>query len=521
MGALTRALDWSSTSLGPPARWPQSLRTALGIVLHSRYPMFIFWGPDLIQICNDAFLPVLGAKHPWALGRPAQEVWTEVWPDVGPLVEKALKGESTWAEDLMLFVNRHDFLEEVYFTFSYSPIADEGGNGGMFCACTETTAQVLAARRLLTLSQLAQCATAKSVTEACIRSAEALGRNDHDVPFAVKYLVSEDGGISLSASTGVPAGHPLERNDVAAALLAESGGSSNAGTGVVLELSGRFATLPPGPWPEPPTKAMIMPIIDRTLDRAVALMVFGISARRPFDAGYRTWLGLAAQQIGASMASARAYEQQRDQALALAELDRAKTTFFSNISHEFRTPLTLILGPLEEALNEAPGSDDRERLTLMHRNVLRLQRLVNTLLDFASIEAGRLTARLVPTDLAALTVDLVSAFRAACDRAGIRLRVHAEALRVPVAVDRDMWEKIVLNLMSNALKFTFEGEIVVRVEDSEDGVTVSIRDTGTGISAEQIPRVFERFHRVDGARARTREGSGIGLALVDELVRLN
>ncbi|MBA2258973.1 MAG: response regulator, partial [Acidobacteria bacterium] len=492
----------------------------LGILLNSRCPMFVFWGPELLQIYNDAYRPVPGAKHPWALGRPAQQIWSEVWADIGPLVARALNGDPTWAENLMLVVNRNEFPEEVYFTFSYSPIPDEEGIGGMFCACTETTAQVLAERRLRTLSELAVCATARSVGEACARSAEALERNAADVPFALIYLVTENGATSVAASAGLSAGGPLDEGRVAHELLTAFGDAPGGGAAVIHDLPARVSAIPPGPWSETPTSALLLPVVN-PLGRTTALCVFGISSRRPLDADYRTWLELVSTQVGASIASAQAFEDQRKQAQALAELDRAKTTFFSNISHEFRTPLTLILGPLEDALSAAAGEEDRQRLMLMHRNALRLQKLVNTLLEFARIEAGRLSANLVATDLSELTLDLVSAFRAACDKAGLRLSIHCDPLRAPVAVDREMWEKIVLNLMSNALKYTFDGEIAVRVQDSDDAVVMSVTDTGIGIGVEHLPHLFERFHRAEGARARTHEGSGIGLALVHEFVRLN
>ena len=198
--------------------------------------------------------------------------------------------------------------------------------------------------------------------------------------------------------------------------------------------------------------------------------------------------------------------------------------FFSNVSHEFRTPLTLMLGPVEDALADAdeplpPGQ--RERLETAHRSGLRLLKLVNTLLDFSRIEAGRARASYEPTDLAALTAELASNFRSACEKAGLRLVVDCPPLPEPVFVDRDMWEKVVLNLVSNAFKFTLEGEVVVRLGPVGGAVELSVRDTGTGIPAGELPRIFERFHRVDGARGRTHEGTGIGLALVHELVRLH
>ena len=205
----------------------------------------------------------------------------------------------------------------------------------------------------------------------------------------------------------------------------------------------------------------------------------------------------------------------------LGELDAAKTAFFGNVSHEFRTPLTLMLGPLEDAL----ASPDRilagEALELAHRNALRLQKLVNALLDFSQIEAGRLQASYQPTDISALTAYVASAFRSAVERAGLRFEVDCEPLPEPLFLDHDLWEKVVLNLLSNALKFTFEGTIGVSVRWCGDHVEIAVRDTGTGIPEQELPHVFERFHRVAGARSRTHEGSGIGLALVHDLVRLH
>jgi signal transduction histidine kinase/integral membrane sensor domain MASE1 len=206
----------------------------------------------------------------------------------------------------------------------------------------------------------------------------------------------------------------------------------------------------------------------------------------------------------------------------LAELDRARTAFFSNVSHELRTPLTLILGPLQDALER--GALSGESLQMVNRNALRLQRLVNGLLDFSRIEAGRMHVDRELTDVAALTGDLVSNFRPMIERAGLRFIVEAPPLPddVAVYVDRDMWDKIVLNLVSNAFNHTFEGEVRVSVRLSSDrgAVELEVHDTGIGIPAAEQARIFERFHQVEGARSRTQEGSGIGLALVQELVRL-
>ena len=228
-----------------------------------------------------------------------------------------------------------------------------------------------------------------------------------------------------------------------------------------------------------------------------------------------------------TIANAQAYEEERRRAEVLAELDRAKTAFFSNVSHEFRTPLTLALGPIEDALNDASEAAlapiHRERLEAAHRNSLRLLKLVNSLLDFSRIEAGRIDVHFEPVDLSRLTTELVSNFESATQKAGLALRMDCPDLGEPIHVDRDMWEKIVLNLISNAFKFTFEGEIGVKLRKSSDKsrVELTVRDTGVGVPEEELPRLFERFHRIEGQKSRSFEGSGIGLALVQELVKVH
>ena len=196
-------------------------------------------------------------------------------------------------------------------------------------------------------------------------------------------------------------------------------------------------------------------------------------------------------------------------------------------SHEFRTPLTLMLGPLEDALSEGAfssggmGRDNADRLETVHRNGMRLLKLVNSLLDFSRIEAGRMQAVYEAVDLAAVTGDLASVFRSAIERAGMYLRLNLDPISEPIYVDQEMWEKIVLNLLSNAFKFTFTGGIEVELTESDSDVRFVVRDTGTGIPQDELPRLFERFYRVEGAKGRSFEGSGIGLALVQELVKLH
>jgi PAS domain S-box-containing protein len=482
---------------------------------------------------NDEYVPVLGpAKHPAALGQPAAKVWAEIWPVIGPMIAQVQEhGLATRSRDLQLHLNREGYLEETYFSFSYSPIYDEHGRvGGVFCPCIETTEKVIAERRLTTLRDLAaQCKGSASENAAYGAAARALAANPRDVPFALIYRVAEDGATAeLDAVAGIEAGaSPAAPRSVSLGGADDSWGlgevASSATAATRVALAASFAALPTGAWATAAHTAVVLPVQLPGQERPRAILVAGVSPMRALDDSYRTFFGLVATQIAAGLADAQALEGERQRAAALAEIDRAKTAFFSNVSHEFRTPLTLMLGPLEDLLANANGLpvEAVRTLTLAHSNSLRLLKLVNSLLDFARIEAGRVEASYEATDLAAATAELASVFRSAVEHAGLKLVVNCEPLAESVYVDRDMWEKIVLNLLSNALKFTFEGEIEVALRERADRVELTVRDTGIGISAADLPKMFQRFQRVRNARSRTHEGSGIGLALVRELVKLH
>ena len=535
LGKLIRTYDWRSTPLGDPETWPQNLKLALRIILSSRQPMWIGWGPSLIYFYNDAYLSIVGGKHPWALGRPTAEVWHELWDDIGEMLELAMTGrEATYVQAQPLIMERNGYPEETYYTFSYSPIPnDDGSVGGIICANTDDTQRVIGERQLALLRDLAAgAADARTWQEASECSVRALGRDGRDLPFAMLYLAEPGAdGIKLAGASGIEAGHeaaPAHLSTDGTELWPVQEALRTHRPVLVPNLRERVGTpLPRGPWHEPPAQGVVMPILPSGETGRAGALIVGLNPFRLFDEHYRGFLSLVAGQIGAAVAHAQAYEDERRRAEALAEIDRVKTAFFSNVSHEFRTPLTLMLGPIEDALGDkAPASStaaQRERLATAHRNGLRLLKLVNSLLDFSRIEAGRVTATFEPTDLAKLTAELASNFESATDRARLALSIECEPLPQPVYVDRDMWEKIVLNLLSNAFKFTFEGEIGVRTRLAADGAAaeVVVHDTGVGVPPRELSRLFERFHRVEGQRSRSFEGSGIGLALVQELVKLH
>jgi signal transduction histidine kinase/DNA-binding response OmpR family regulator len=539
MGERIRAFDWSRTPLGPITTWSPALRMMTGVLLANRFPLLLWWGPHYVSIYNDAYCPVLGTKHPWALAQPVSECWKEIWHILQPLIDTPFQGgPATWNDDLFVEINRHGFIEETHFTIAYSPVPDEtvpSGIGGVLATVHEISEKVVGERRVAALRDLAAgAARAKTAEKACRLAARTLGAHAKDIPFALLYLIDADGRQArLAGSTGIAAATP------ASPLVLDLGSREaqpwpladvvrTRTPKVVSELVGRYgADVPPGPWQDPPRQAVIVPIKSSIARELAGVLVAGVSARLKLDEHYRDFYDLVASQIATAVVNARAHELERKRAEALAEVDREKTQFFSNVSHEFRTPLTLMFGPVEDLLSRSStelSPSTKGQLEMVHRNSLRLLKLVNTMLDFSRIEAGRMRANYVETDLAANTAELASNFRSACERAGLSLTIACPQLApqtAPAFVDRDMWEKIVLNLLSNAFKFTLEGGIAVRLTATGDKAELVVRDTGVGIPAAELPHIFERFHRVNDQRGRTHEGSGIGLALVRELVKLH
>lgn len=514
MGARMRAFNWSSTPLGEPAQWPQSLKTIVRVMLDSRFAMWMAWGREGTFFCNDAYLPTLGIKRDWVLGARADAVWQEVWQDViRPRIEYVLStGQATWDEGLQLFLRRSGYDEETFHTFSYSPVYDDRSQvAGMLCVVVEDTERALSERRLKLLRDLSARSTAEATSLAEVGAVmlDALTRGGaFDIPFAALYLAGAHGeGLRRVGQTAEPR---MGQLPVSVTDMTELTGEA---------LSGRVDIA--SPWAEPVEDVLAMPLAG-TGQPPMGCLLVGLSPRRKLDQAYRSFLGLVADQFTSQLSDADSRFQAEQRAVALAELDRAKNVFFSNVSHEFRTPLTLMLGPIDNLLERSALPEElRGDLELVRQNGARLRRLVNSLLDFSRIEAGRVETRFQPTDLPALTTDLASVFRSAVEGAGLRLIVRCDPHAERVYVDPDMWEKVVLNLLSNALKFTFSGEIEVGLRFDDAHAQLTVRDTGVGIEAGALSKVFDRFHRIEGVRSRSQEGSGIGLALVKELVKLH
>ncbi len=528
-----RSIDWSKTPVGPVESWPPALRTTLSILLTSQHPIFIYWGPALVQFYNDAYRPILGStKHPAAMGQPGRECWKEIWDVIGPLLDRAWAGDATYVKDGLLALDRHGFLEECYFNYAYTPIRDEtGAVAGIFVPCSESTGRILGERRLRTLGTLsARASEAKGPDEACRVAASVLADARSDVPFALLYLLDEGGATAhLAGSMGIEAGHraapsPVRIPDTSAALwpfkdaLVGTVDVTLGAIGPVLD------ALAGGPWPESPSRAVVMPLSRGGEGRLWGFAVFGISPRLILDEAYRGFLQLVARHISAAIQNADAHAEERRRGEKLAELDQLKTQFFANVSHELRTPLALILGPTEKLLaSPALSTSERETLDLIDRNARLLLKQVNDLLDVSKLEAGEMVPRYVHMDLAAWGRVVASHFDVLAQEKRIGFTVEVQD-NLTAQVDPDKLQQILLNLLSNAFKFTpAGGRIRCTVRDDADRrlVLLEVGDSGPGVPEGQRGAVFERFRQLEGGSTRRFGGTGLGLAIAHDLVQLH
>lgn len=530
MAERIRVFDWAKTPLGSQRKWPQSLKSIVSVMMANRFPMLLWWGKEYVQIYNDAYIPVLGTKHPWGLGKPVSVCWSEIWHVLKPLIDKPYNGgPATWMDDILLKVNRNDFIEETHFTIAYSPVPDPKSKrkiGGVIATVNEITGEIIGKRQMETLGRLGKAVSnTLSLDDVLTQAATVFRDNPFDIPFAFIHKISEDGDkATLVTSVGYQEGesHPCDEIDLREPgekwkVFLQSVQQANI---LALKNEGRWKDLPKGAWDIQPESLVHVPIREGT-NKPVAVITIGLNPYRKFDDTYLNFIQLVADQVVLGASKAKAYENEHKRAKLLEELDRTKTIFFSNISHEFRTPLTLMLGTMEQALQEPSLSPaNADRLKVAHRNALRLLKLVNTLLDFSRIESGRQKARYSKTDLVILTTNLVGNFRSILEKAGLTLLVSTDESMPDVYVDTQMWEKIVFNLLSNAFKYTLKGSITLRLFSRDGHAVLEVEDTGIGIPEKELPRMFERFHRVENAQGRTYEGTGIGLSLTKELVGL-
>jgi signal transduction histidine kinase/CheY-like chemotaxis protein len=534
MGALMRSLDWSQTLLGPVSNWPQSLRTAVSILLASRFPMLIHWGPELVQFYNDGFRPILGdLKHPGALGQPAYPWWTEIWDLLTPMFERVMAGEGTWYENQLVLPNRYGYTEETYFTFSHSPIRDEsGGVVGIFQAVTETTEQVLDERRLRTLHDLAaNTATAQVTQEACRITVETLSQNAADIPFALLYLLDQKRTQAhLVGTAGLEPDAPA--SPLVIDLSAEEGSLGQegwplarvAGTGKTEQVDNlveQFGSLPGGPWPESPSVALVLPVAQPGVTLPAGVLIVGVSPRRALNETYRRFFTLVAGQVATAIANTRALEQERKRAEALAELGRAKSQFLANMSHELRTPLNGILG-YAQILKKGKTLTDHEKkgLSIIHQCGEHLLNLINDVLDISKIEARKMELYEKVFHFPEFLEGIVEICRIRAEQKGIEL-IYEALTPIPKAIRADdkRLRQVLINLLSNAVKFTEKGIVTFKVGYQQEKFRFQVEDTGIGIAPEQLEEVFLPFQQVS-EKSRETEGTGLGLTISRQLVEL-
>jgi signal transduction histidine kinase/CheY-like chemotaxis protein len=609
-GELARSVDWSRTPLGPAESWPESLKTTVGIVLHSRHPMFLFWGKELIQLYNDAFMPSFGVgKHPAAMGQRGRECWREIWPIIGPQIDDVMQhGKASWNDDALVPFSRNGRLEEIYWSYSYSPVYDGDTVVATLVVCTETTERVLSERRIAVLRSLAQALlAAEAPVDVTHVAVDVLATASNDVPFVelrVADPLQHPGRVTLQAP-------------VSSALF-----------------------------PEPVTEAYVLPI-----QGAQEALVFGLNPRLPFDDAYRGFLDQIVEHVVSARARARYVSERRNLLLqapvatafmtgpdhvfeianplyramvgrdvrGLAYLDafpelrdtplpailhkvyslgepfvteemlvplamtpggpleeryfkfnleptrddngivfgmmavaiditeqvrakqvleqsnrerarlladaeaasRAKDEFLAMLGHELRNPLAPILTSLQLMKMKGPGHLERER-DIIERQVVHLVHLVDDLLDVSRVVEGKIELRKARVPLAELVARAVETASPLFEQKAQKLAVDVPREGFDVDADPTRLGQVIANLLTNAAKYSGPGaHIAVRASLDGDDVIVEVIDDGMGISAEQLPRLFERFFQGPRSTDRAEGGLGLGLALVKSLITLH
>ena len=532
MGALMREHDWSRSPLGDPASWPDALKTAVATCLSSRFPMVIWWGPELVMLYNDAWQPILGdTKHPAGLGRPGAESWPETWPIVGVEFESALKGEASWSEDLLLASDRHGYLQECYFTYSHSPLRDAfGAVVGVHSVVSETTARVLNERRLRALRDLSNAAVeatseAGSVGAVSRTLVDLLCADNPDVPFAVQYLIDGGGRARLLTCAGIDASPfppevaPADDDPWGIARVMRTRAHA-----VIDHTPSMSAPLPGGAWPEPTVQLVALPLGRSTADAELGgVLLVGINSRLRLDPPYLDFLRLAAAQLASAVSALQLVDDER---MARAEAERAarvKDEFLATLSHELRTPLNAVLGWTEILkLDLADTARASAAVEVIERNARLQARLITDLLDVSRIVSGNLTLSLEAVDLVAVVEAAVESVLPDASGKGVVVRTTFDPVRAVVEADPARMQQVVWNLLVNAIKFTPGGGAVdVDVKAFDDRAEIRVIDTGEGIEPEFLPRIFDRFRQADATPSRRHGGLGLGLAIVKQLTELH
>ncbi len=505
MGRRVVDFDWATTPLGPIEQWSAPLRDAVTLCLGSLLPMSVQWGPQLTAIYNDACRDLYGeARFASALGRATLDVWPETVDHVTEHILATMRdGTPYFAVDQLFPLNRSVALEECYFTTSSAPIIENGVPAGVFSAFIETTAEVLAARRLRVLAglgrDLTESASELEVAEA-VMGILATNLRDH-VGGALYGADASDDWTCLATF-----GEVVSYSD-RAPMVADCLASGHTQVGTVDGCA----------W-------HAYPLHDPEDGRITHVLLLGQPSTLPADELLKAYYALVGDAIAAALLSHGEYVAQRRRVSEMAALDRAKSAFFAGVSHELRTPLALISAPVQDVLERDQGLSEatRKALALVQSNVSRLTRMVEAMLDFSRMEAGRLVPHVEQADVAGQTRALAAEFAPAFARAGLGFDVDVPDLATKPLLDRDFLERIVSNLLSNALKFTPNGRVSLRLmQDGDEHYAIEVSDTGIGVALEDLDRIFARFERLPPQPgARSSSGAGIGLAMVRQLTRL-
>lgn len=567
-----QTFPWQTTPLGSRDQWDVCLKQAADLTLNAPYPTAIWWGPSLVMIYNDAYAAMSTTKHPRIFGQSGLDAWGELWDTLGPALQSCMKGNPVYKRDDLLLMDRLDSveqsLEETYHTWSWTPIrGNDDDIAGIFNTTIETTAKVLAERRLTTLQVLgSRAAIAQSKEAFCQAALSTLEENDKDVPFALLYLsdvatnplvVSESVDtqqgthvtdlskhqfgakrlrLDFKGSICVPHGHVAAPPTVEVVVDTTMGFKGIRSNGfewpieqafhsrdsirvtIPKELAEEFQTRG---WGDVVTDAIVVPLSSEGDLAPLGVAILGLNTRRTFDADYSKWIDVLRSAMSSYLTGAIAREEEVRRSEHLAELDAAKTALFSNASHELRTPLTLISGPINDCVNEVQDPKIRAKLQMAGRNADRLARLVDSLMDFSRLEAGRLEGRYSPVFFGPYVEELATVFRPVIEKASLDFSIvyDPEETRT-LFIDQDYMEKIIFNLIGNAFKYTLSGQISVEVIYNESDVSLIVSDTGVGIPPQDLDKIWNRFHRVE-ATSRSHEGTGIGLSLTKQFVHLH
>ncbi|OCF72550.1 hypothetical protein I204_06932 [Kwoniella mangroviensis CBS 8886] len=573
--SLLERTDWSKTRLGPREKWSSVIEMMIEVVLRSPTQDALWLGEDFQMIYNDNYAQIVDHPHMWGRSARVKEAWGPVWDSVSHLIDRCLSaGEPCYREDDLLLYRRgpKGYWVEKYHTWSFIPLFDEDGKPlGLFNPTRDTTASVLARRRQETMRDLSeQLLTARTTNEFYNGIVEVLEQNPKDVPFLMCYSVEvgselNHASLHLESSIGIPEGHQAAPTDLDLPISADRFSRASfglkgnqlssptlsaisalsSGTGrmrysydkqswpIAQAISTRQAVVvddctdlikgfPLREWEALPESAIIVPISsESSVETPQAVIIIGLNIASPLDSVYEDWIHVLRAHLTTSLGTVRAAEAEINRQAERDRMERAKTAWFQGAAHDLRSPLTLVAGPLDDVLRTNLSSGQRTTLSLAQRNLARVQRLVNALLDFSRIEAGKLTGRFMPLDLGTFVKDLAMMFKPAVERRKIDYKIQIEPHEGMVFVDPTLLETVVSNLISNALKYTEKGVITIDLRYYLTHADIAIIDTGIGIPAAELSAVTDRFHRATTALSRGTEGTGIGLALSKEIVRLH